>query len=139
MIRVRGPWMWAWAANIAMMWALVFFGSLFDKLFWGLIWAGWFAVQEGLGTYINNKTWNEPELARTFSQVMQFFAWKDKGSNWYNTFTGWDLFVTGNCVIAGVLAGTIVDLTWNLGLGILIGVIVSGWNYGHWHNRNKHG
>lgn len=145
-IRVRGPWMWAWGANILMLWGLVFLSATLEV--WGvdrkwllsatLVWCQWFIVQECIGWWKNNRD-KGPELARTFSQVMQYFATKDKGSSFWQTLTGWDLFVTMHCIMAGYIPGYAVGAFWGAAAGWLVGLTIGGWNYGHWHNRRKHG
>lgn len=137
-------WTWAWVANILYLWALSFYGWLLDRdalLTLGSVWTLWFAVQEALGWRLNEraKAKGEDEVARTYSQVMQYFAFVDKGSNVWQTLTGWDLFVTMNTIGAGAAAGYIVGQSSHPAFGWFVGLCIAGWNYGHWHNRRRHG
>jgi len=140
----RKVWTWAWILNVLYLWALSFYGWLVDRsvfLALGSTWTIWFAAQEALGWRCNARAEvkGEDEVARTYSQVMQFFAQKDKGSSFLGTLTGWDLFVTMNTIAVGGAAGYIVGQTWHPAFGWFVGTCVAGWNYGHWHNRRKHG
>lgn len=141
---IRGLWAWAWGANIAYLWAILFYGWVVEwstLLLLGSAWTVWFALQEGVGIWRNvlADRRGESELARTYSQVMQWFGNKDKGSRLVDVLTGWDLFVTGNCVVAGSVAGYLVGRGWFPALGWVVGVIIAGAMFGHWHNNRRHG
>ena len=143
-IPIVGPWKWAWIANICYLWALSFYGWLVDRdtfLMLGSVWTLWFAAQEAFGwiRLIAADKRGDPEIARTYSQIMQHFAARDKGSHFLATITGWDLFVTMNTLAAGGAAGYIVYHVWHPAFGWFVGICIAGWNYGHWHNRMRHG
>lgn len=140
-IRVRGPWMWAWGLNILAVWAVAFYGWFLDpetRVLLGLAWLSWFVPQEALGLWCNHKN-PTPELARTFSQVMQYFAATDKGHSFLDTVTGMDAFVTATVFVASYVVGFCLTATWGLPMGVPVGALMFGWLYGHWHNRGKHG
>jgi hypothetical protein len=105
----------------------------------GSAWTVVFAVLEGAGWYRNVQRHGEREVARTLSQVMQWFAYRDKGGSFWATLTGWDALVTGVCVQAGAMVGYMAGQSVHPYLGWWVGAVVVAWNYGHWHNRRKHG
>lgn len=137
-IRVEGPWAWAWGANIFALWGLSIWGWLIDRsvlLPVAAAWMTWFLLQEAVGI-VGNLRAKGPELARTFSQVMQAAALLDPSHNFMDTLTGLDLFVTGNCLLAGLAVGYVFSATWGR-LGWIMGVVVVAWLYFHWHHRVK--
>ena len=141
-IILKGPWLVAWALNVAFMYALVFYGTLVNAglmLKLGMIWTAWFFVQEMTGFVVEARAPKGPEIVRTFSQFFQWFAAKDKGSSFLQTLTGWDAFVTASCLVAGYIAGYVAAAGWGVALGVIVFAGVASWNYGHWQNRRRHG
>jgi len=142
--------MWAWGCNILAVWGLTFFAAGIEA--WGLaerrdlllgamVWCLWFIVQEGAGWYYGDlarRRGDTRELARTYSQVMQMFAARDPGHSFWQTLTGWDLFVTANCLMVGYIPGYAVGAFWGWAAGWLVGASIAIWNYYHWQNRRKH-
>lgn len=142
MIRVRGPWMWAWGVMLLALQVITLYGWILDRralLVLGTAWTLAFVVLEGWGWIVNVRRHGEPEIARMLSQVMQWFAARDKGHSFVATVTGWDALVTGVCIQAGALVGYMAGQSIHPYLGWWMGAVVAIWLYGHWHNRRKHG
>jgi hypothetical protein len=112
-----------------------------------------FLPLEVVGAWLNSRDSGDGEIARTFSQLMQYFAHRTPGHQWWR---GWNGFVTINCAVVWMLI-SIATTAALLGLGSAVGVsgvalyyatgAVSGvlgllgftWNFHHWQQREKYG
>lgn len=138
-ISLRGPFLWLWALNLLYLYALSVWGWLVGDLVPLMaVWLTWFLVMEIVGAIVNARS-QGPEVARTFSQIMQYFAHRDKGSSFFATLMGWDAMVTGSALLLSINAGWVVAASTTQAGGWVVGVAMFAWNYGHWHNRRRHG
>lgn len=159
-ISLRGPFLWLWGAWTA----ALYYGILAFALAWWqgyelaahavfLVWVGAaFLPIEIVGAALNARTPGDQEVARTFSQFMQFMAHRTPGHLWWR---GWNGFVTANAVIVGFVVGvSTLPLFLALGetfsgqpapvwlgavLSLGVSVLVFWWNFHHWQQRERYG
>lgn len=143
-----GTWPKLWIANVVFLylvagtgWILKLFDGGDQWVLWAVTaWFLWFVPMELLGTAENRRRSREPERVRTFSQLMQFIAHRDRGHGTVlRTLTGWDGFVTFTACFLGACAWQVVNASLGPAPAWIIGPMVPLWNWAHWHNRTRTG
>lgn len=145
-IRFTWPWGYIWTVmSFALLGWLLWAFALADALtaaFGARCWYSGWAALEMAGAYQNSHKENEPEAARTLSQLMQLIAQKSNdGAKWWQS---WNAAAAGYAVLLAVAAALAF---WPVGpfvhgvsiVGALFGLTVLCWTLFHFVRRNKYG
>lgn len=148
-IHLKGPFLWIWGAMFFSIWGIGFWGFLAPSMAVKIavaIWGSLFIPVEIAGSVVNYWHRMEPEVARSFSQLMQYFAARDNGGPWWRRLVGFDGMVSFTALLVSILCGWVWGSTFALvnpalgwAVGVTVGSGIFGYNLWHWLNRRRNG